>query len=85
VRTHAHQRIGISAGLTEEQIRDAREERRPEGLGDREENMYVLALEMARCFGTLSDEILEGAVGVIGRDGVAQLAQIVGGYLLAVS
>jgi hypothetical protein len=45
----------------------------------------VLALEMARRFGTLSDEMFEGAVGVIGRDGVAQLAQIVGGYLLAVS
>jgi alkylhydroperoxidase/carboxymuconolactone decarboxylase family protein YurZ len=79
---YAHRRIGVSVGLTEEQVRNAGEGRIPEGLVKRERDVYVLALEMARRFGTLSDEVFEQAVGVIGRDGVSQLAQVVGGYLL---
>jgi len=80
---YAHKRIGISVGLSEKQAQDASEGRVPEGLEKREGFVYEVALEMAKRFGSVSDDLFKEAVVEIGRDGVAQLAQMVGGYLLS--
>lgn len=80
---YAHQRIGISLGLTEQQAQEASDGMVPGGLEKREDVVYGLALEMAKGFGRLSDAMFESAVGELGRDGVAQLAQVVGGYMLS--
>jgi len=80
---YAHKSIGISVGLSKKQVKDASEGEVPEGLGKREKFVYKTALRIAKKFGTISDDLFEEAVQQLGRDGVSQLAQEVGGYLLS--
>lgn len=80
---YAHKSIGISVGLTKKQVKDASEGEVPEGLGKRERFVYKTALRIARKFGTMSDDLFDEAVQQLGRDGIAQLSQEVGGYLLS--
>jgi hypothetical protein len=80
---YAHKSIGISVGLTKRQAEDAADGDTPDNLSDREEFVYELALKMAKKFGVLSDKQFKEAVDVIGREGIAQLSQVVGGYLLS--
>ena len=80
---YAHKAIGISVGLTAAQAQDASEGRLPKHLQEREIFVFELALKIAKKFGTLDDKLFDVAVQKIGRDGIAQLSQVVGGYLLA--
>ncbi|KAF2683469.1 hypothetical protein K458DRAFT_419072 [Lentithecium fluviatile CBS 122367] len=78
---YAHKSIAVTVGLTPKQAQDASEGEIPEHLAQREQFVYRLALKMATDFGVISDEVFGDAVTEIGREGVAQLAQVVGGYL----
>jgi hypothetical protein len=69
-------------GLTQEQVDRASRGHVPKGLPDREESIYKLALEMANEFGTLGDKLFDFAVVLLSKEGVAALAQLVGGYML---
>ncbi|KAF2763049.1 hypothetical protein EJ05DRAFT_534472 [Pseudovirgaria hyperparasitica] len=79
---YAHQKIGISLGLTQDQVERASAGHLPKGLSDREECVYELALSVARGFGNIKDKQFDSAVALLGKEGVAALAQLVGGYLL---
>lgn len=80
---YAHKKIGISVGLTEKQVKKASEGHTPDGLGKREKFVYETALEMAENYGSMKDKLFNEAVKQLGRDGTAQLAQEVGGYMLS--
>jgi hypothetical protein len=80
---YAHQKIGISVGLTKEQVERASKGHVPKKLTDREELVYELALDIAKDFGFLKTKDFKEAVSVIGREGIAQVAQMVGGYMLS--
>lgn len=80
---YAHKQIGISVGLTQDQVDRASKGRTPEGLTDREEFVYELAVNMAKDFGVIKDKDFNSAVSVLGKDGVSQVAQMVGGYMLS--
>ncbi|KAL1801715.1 hypothetical protein ACET3X_002057 [Alternaria dauci] len=79
---YAHKIIGVQAGLTQEQVDRASRGFVPKGLSEKEEDVFELALEMARGFGTLEDEVFESAVKLLSKEGVAALAQLIGGYML---
>src|SRR4051812_28337157 len=81
--SYAHKNIGISVGLTADQAQSASEGKVPDDLEDRERFVYELALKTAQRFGIMDDKLFESAVAEIGREGVSQLAQMVGGYLLS--
>ncbi|KAI0176911.1 hypothetical protein BJ166DRAFT_505666 [Pestalotiopsis sp. NC0098] len=79
----AHRKIGIAQGLSETQVERASNGILPiEGLSDREESLYELSLRLARGFGKIDDERFDAAVTLLGREGVSQVAQLVGGYML---
>ncbi|KAH9865990.1 hypothetical protein J1614_008554 [Plenodomus biglobosus] len=79
---YAHKIIGVQVGLTQDQVDQASKGNVPKGLSDREKSIYELALEMAKEFGTIGDERFESAVALLRKEGVAALAQLVGGYML---
>lgn len=82
---YAHSKAGAAAGLSEEQVDAASrgcDAGEVGGLSEREGVVYSLGLEMTRGFGRLGDEAFEGAVGVLGREGVSAVAQVVGAYFL---
>lgn len=80
--TYAHKRIGMGAGLSQEQVDDAAEGKRPAGLEERESVVYDAALSIAKSSGKLDDWAFEAAREKIGREGVSALAQVVGAFLL---
>lgn len=80
---YAHQQIGISVGLTKAQVERASKGRVPKGLSDREECIYELALDLAQDFGVMKDRDFSRAVSLLGREGIAALTQLVGGYMLS--
>ncbi|KAH8810687.1 hypothetical protein F5884DRAFT_258653 [Xylogone sp. PMI_703] len=81
--TYAHHKIGIAQGLSQTQVEHASSGRVPiEGLSDREESIYELSLSLARGFGIIDDKQFDSAVTLLGREGVSQVAQLVGGYIL---
>ncbi|OAG06043.1 uncharacterized protein CC84DRAFT_1053698, partial [Paraphaeosphaeria sporulosa] len=80
---YAHRKAGLSAGLSDSQISAALEGKDVAGLGEKENVVYRLGLELARGYGKVSDTVFEGAVGVLGRDGVSAVSQVVGAYVLA--
>lgn len=53
----------------------------PDGLDSRESAAYSLALTLSRQHGPLNHESFEQAKEILGRDGVAGVAHIVGGYI----
>lgn len=78
---YAHKKIGMSVGLTQEQVDDAARGKAPEGLGERERCVYGVALEIARRQGKVADDQFEAATKELGREGVAALANVVGAIL----
>lgn len=80
---YAHKSIAVTVGLTPLQAESASKGKVPDNLQDREAFVYSLALKIAQKFGTFSDELFGQAVAELGREGVAQLSQLVGGYLLS--
>lgn len=79
---YAHKNIGMTMGLSQEQVDDAAEGKSPEALEEREKLVYDLALEMAKTSGKVTDEQFQLGVQGIGREGVSSIAQLVGAYLL---
>ncbi|KAI9654394.1 MAG: hypothetical protein M1821_006710 [Bathelium mastoideum] len=79
---YAHQKIGMSVGLSQTQVERGSRGRVPVGLSDREECIYELALDLAKGYGTVRENQFDSAVGLLGKEGVAALAQLVGGYML---
>jgi alkylhydroperoxidase family enzyme len=80
---YAHKKIGMSVGLTQKQVNDAAKGDVPNKLGSREQAVYVLALKLANDYGSISDRTFKNAVKDLGRNGTAQVAQMVGSYLLS--
>ncbi|KAL2063574.1 hypothetical protein VTL71DRAFT_5379 [Oculimacula yallundae] len=79
----AHRNIGMAQGLSQAQVDSASKGLAPiEGLSDREKSIYELSLRLARGFGKIDDEKFDLAITLLGRDGVSQVAQLVGGYML---
>lgn len=87
---YAHKKIGLTAGLSREQV-DAAASGLPVSsvpeLIEREQIAYELGLELAKRSGKVDDVLFEEAMGVgkgsLGREGVSAVAQVVGAYLLA--
>ncbi|KAL2795694.1 AhpD-like protein [Aspergillus keveii] len=77
---YAHSAVALEAGLSRTQIDDAKSGRTPAGLTDTEAAVYVLALEMARSRGPIPDRVFGPAVDVLGREKVARIAHVVGGF-----
>ncbi|KAL5452782.1 hypothetical protein PMIN06_005811 [Paraphaeosphaeria minitans] len=80
---YAHRKAGLSAGLSDPQVSAALAGKEVEGLSEKETVVYGLGLGLARGYGKVGDEVFEGAVGVLGRQGVSAVAQVVGAYALA--
>jgi len=78
---YAHERIGEKAGFSPTQMADALEGKMPKDLSEREEATYVLAGELARLRGPLSEESFDKACKVLGREGVAALIHLSGCFL----
>lgn len=79
---YAHHKIGIMQGMSQDQVEDASGGRVPVGLSDREESIYKLSLNIARGFGMIDDNQFDSAVLLLGKAGISQVAQLVGGYIL---
>lgn len=78
---YAHEITGLHSGLSTAQIAVLASGGRPGDLGDEES----VAHEVARCLTSgriLPTSTYEWAVGVLGEDGVGELAYLVGGYCL---
>ncbi|KAL3491183.1 AhpD-like protein [Aspergillus germanicus] len=77
---YAHSEVALEAGLSRAQIDDAKSGRTPAGLTDIEAAVYALALEMTRSRGPILDGVFGPAVDVLGREKVARIAHVVGGF-----
>ncbi|KAL4772931.1 AhpD-like protein [Aspergillus nidulans var. acristatus] len=77
---YAHTEISLAAGLSGTQISDAMHGRVPDKLHKAESAVYMIALEMARSRGPIADNIFEPAVEALGREKVARVAHVVGGF-----
>ena len=79
--SYAHSKIASSVGLSIEQVAAARSGVLPEGLAEDEEATFMLALALAGSKDVLEESVWERSVGILGREGVARIAHIVGVYL----
>ncbi len=68
-------------GLTDQQFQDAISGRTPTGISLEEIVAYDTALLLAKDRKALSDEAFERAESILGRTGVAGLANVVAAYL----
>ncbi|KAJ0424727.1 hypothetical protein BJY00DRAFT_309144 [Aspergillus carlsbadensis] len=75
-RTH-HPRNALRA---QRAIADAKAGRVPVGLSETEIAVYALALEMARSRGPIPDAVFGPAADALGREKVARVAHVVGGF-----
>ncbi|KAF2109881.1 hypothetical protein BDV96DRAFT_651451 [Lophiotrema nucula] len=80
---YAHKRIGVSTGLSQEQVDDAAAGRAPKGLEGKDAAIYDLSLEMAKNFGRLEDRSWERGEKELGKEAIAALSQIVGSIMLS--
>ncbi|PYH69783.1 carboxymuconolactone decarboxylase family protein [Aspergillus vadensis CBS 113365] len=81
---YAHSHSARAAGFSQEQIAQAlqgQHQQPPAGLSDAEQAAYMAALAMARSRGPISTEDFKTAVAALGREKVAELAHVVGGYM----
>jgi 4-carboxymuconolactone decarboxylase len=79
---YAHKVVGKSLGLSQEQVDWAAMGRCPNGLELRDRTVFEIGLKLATSWGRLEDDLFDGAVKVLGRDGVSALSQIVGAYAM---
>ena len=80
---YAHSRLGEAAGLSPSQVADARNGKLPEGLSERENEVYVFAGELACLRGRLADEVFDRAKRVLGTDGTAAVMHTAGHFMYA--
>lgn len=78
---YAHKKIGAKAGFSPAQEADALEGKVPEGLSEKEEATYVLAGELVRMRGPLSEESFQRASRVLGKEGAAGVIHTAGAFL----
>ncbi|PWY80064.1 hypothetical protein BO83DRAFT_435101 [Aspergillus eucalypticola CBS 122712] len=81
---YAHLHSARAAGFSQEQIAQALQGQQlqpPAGLSDAEQAVYMAALAMARSRGPISTEVFDAAVAALGREKVAEVAHVVGGYM----
>ena len=78
---YAHERIGVSAGLSPEQISSAIKGETAEGLTDTEVVIYESALKLARARGALDKESWLKAESKFGKDGAARLGHVVAWFI----
>lgn len=77
---HAHSRIAQSVGLTQDQIIDAKTGKMPAGLDRVEQAAWDFSNRLAGTRGPLDTVTWETARNVLGIEGVAELAHVVGAY-----
>lgn len=79
---YAHSQSARAAGFSQEQIDQALSgSELPIGVSAVEQAVYMAALAMAQTRGPLPAEAFEKAVAVLGREKVASVAHVVGGYM----
>ncbi|RAH52832.1 hypothetical protein BO85DRAFT_492729 [Aspergillus piperis CBS 112811] len=83
---YAHSHSARAAGFSHEQIAQAlqgqhQQQPPPAGLSEAEQAVYMAALAMARSRGPISTEDFDAAVAALGREKVAEVAHVVGGYM----
>jgi len=78
---YCHRPTSAKLGFSDEQFQDAISGRTPKGIPEEEVVAYETALLLARDRKALSDEAFERAEKILGRPGVAGLANVVAAYL----
>jgi 4-carboxymuconolactone decarboxylase len=78
---YAHTLVADKVGLSPAQVEDAKNGKTPKDLSEREEATYVMAGELVRMRGPLSEEAFERARKVLGREGVAAIVHTTGSFL----
>ena len=77
---YAHSRIAQSAGLSSDQVEDAREGGMPAGLSAAEQATWEFSRCLAGSQGPLDEAIWQKTSGFLGAEGVANLTHVVGAY-----
>ncbi|KAH7371735.1 AhpD-like protein [Pyrenochaeta sp. MPI-SDFR-AT-0127] len=78
---YCHTPVSEKLGFSEQQFRDAVDGVTPQSLSDSESVAFETALKLARDRHALSDEDFARAETVLGKEGVAGLANVVAGYV----
>jgi AhpD family alkylhydroperoxidase len=77
---YAHSLVAQKVGLSESQVKAVAEGKMPEGLNEREEAVFEFSGRLARGKGPLPDDVFEMATGLMGKDRVLVLVQLVAVY-----
>jgi alkylhydroperoxidase/carboxymuconolactone decarboxylase family protein YurZ len=80
---YAHKHIAISIGLSPEQADSAASGTTPTDLNESETLLFAMGLEMAKGYGKVSEKCWEMGKKMLGLEGMAAVAQLVGSYLHA--
>ena len=78
---YCHRSTASKLGFTEEQVEDAMSGRTPKAISEEEKVSYETALILARDRKPLEDKDFDRAEKILGRAGVAGLANVVAAYL----
>lgn len=78
--TYAHIRITKEAGLTAEQVYDARIGKTPQGLPEKEQAAYEFSRVMAAARDVVPDEFFYRCHDILGQDKITGLMHCVGLY-----